>query len=656
MPVLINYLFKLSVSLAIVFLFYQLVLRRHTFYNWNRWFLLGYSMLSFIISFIDITPALEKNRLEGEGMIRFIPSFRLSAADGDNIATTPMPAGPSAWSLWHWMLLVLLSGALLLLLRLLVRYLSFLTIRRKASLISSAGVKLYQVDGDIIPFSFGNAIFINQQLHSTAELQEIIRHEFVHVRQKHTYDIILAELLCILNWYNPFAWLIRSAIRQNLEFIADHKVLQSGLDRKQYQYLLLKVIGNNHFSIASQFNFSSLKKRIAMMNKMRSAKAHLLKFLFLLPLIAAFLLAFRNTKAGEAVKNAVAGQLPARVSSDTSAVPGSDTLFWKGKDNAVIGDLSKLEEPDVYGNRHLLLLDGREVPTLTHIDKSDIADLRMLFAREAKKKYGNRGKYGVVEVYTTEFLQDSLPDAMPNRKGYSLTIRDNNGNCMVVVKDRNKKEVERMLLTQWDENKAYYEGKYGMILPPPPPVEPPPPPAAPAVPAPPVVSGLPDHVKSIRVNNDHAVVVLKNGDREKYDLAKPQEKEAFQKKYGKSLPAPPAPPAVAPAPPRAPSFRTMTIMADSIVWTSRERTLSFSGKAIIDDNKEKVTILASFINLQDDHSLVMINGKEAAGARDYTNYKGGTYRLKSLSIPEALKKYGEKGKKGALEINEITSL
>src|SRR6185369_4807428 len=107
-------------------------------------------------------------------------------------------------------------------------------------------------------------------------------------------DILWAEFICIFNWYNPFAWLIRRAVRQNLEFIADDKVLQNGIDRKQYQYLLVKVIGNNQFSIAQKFNFSSLKKRIAMMNKMKSAGVHLLKFLFILPLVAVLLVAFRN--------------------------------------------------------------------------------------------------------------------------------------------------------------------------------------------------------------------------------------------------------------------------------------------------------------------------------------------------------------------------
>ncbi len=195
--------------------------------------------------------------------------------------------------------------------RLLVQYLSFRRIRRSSQLLSDDAVKIYQVDKFIIPFSFGRSIFINQHQHNENELKEIIRHEFIHVKQRHTADILWSELLCMLNWYNPFAWLIRRSIRQNLEFIADHQVLEAGLDRKQYQYLLLKVVGVPAFAFANQFNFSSLKKRIAMMNKMRSAKLHLIKFLFVLPLVTILLLAFRNAAINNAAATAMEEELAA---------------------------------------------------------------------------------------------------------------------------------------------------------------------------------------------------------------------------------------------------------------------------------------------------------------------------------------------------------
>ena len=139
---------------------------------------------------------------------------------------------------------------------------SFRKMMRKAEWIPAEGMNIYQINEAIIPFSFGNSIFINSTQHTENELREIIRHEFIHVKQKHTADILWAELMCMLNWYNPFAWALKNAMRQNLEFIADHQVLENGVDKKQYQYLLLKVIGNDQFSIAQKFNFSSLKKNV----------------------------------------------------------------------------------------------------------------------------------------------------------------------------------------------------------------------------------------------------------------------------------------------------------------------------------------------------------------------------------------------------------
>lgn len=440
MPFLIQYLFKLFICFAIVYLFYRLVLCKLTFYNWNRWYLLGYSLLCFLIPFINITPVLQSNQLSGNSMVQIIPAMDVYTGNIDKMSDCPVPVWSTNWSKWDWALLIVSMGALVLLVRLFIRYYSLYRLRRGAKLIGNDGMKLYQVDKPIMPFSFGDSIFINRHLHDEQELQEIIRHEFVHVRQKHSHDIIMSEIFCIVNWYNPFAWMIRKAIRQNLEFIADSKVLENGFDRKQYQYLLLKVVGNNHFRIANQFNFSSLKKRIAMMNQMKSARTHLFKFLFILPLLAVMLLAFRN-----------------------------------------------------------------EV---------------------------NRPKPAPIQMQEPQQLTDT---PRLNDKGYNVEIIGVKENCTVVVKDANGKEVERLLLTKWDEKESYYEGLYGNILPPPPP----PPPAAPRAPIP----KLPKGVSSVRVQNNNATVTLKDGTTEYYNLDDEKGKSDYKKKYGELPPPPPPPPA-----------------------------------------------------------------------------------------------------------------
>jgi TonB-dependent SusC/RagA subfamily outer membrane receptor len=425
MPVAFIYLLKLSVSLGVVFLFYQLVLRRLTFYNWNRWYLLGYSLLSFVIPFINISPALQENELNNSTMVQLVPVLY-------NQST-----GSSALSFWNVLSLIVVAGMLVMLIRLLIQLFSFRRMIRKAQLISGEDISLYQVDESIIPFSFGNAVFFNVNLHTTEELEKIIRHEFVHVKQRHSIDIIFGEILCLLNWYNPFAWMLRSAIRQNLEFVADNKVLENGINKKQYQYLLLKVIGNNQFSIAQKFNFSSLKKRIAMMNKNKSAKMHLLRFLFVLPVLAVILVSFRKEI--------------------------SDTLTGKQK--------------------QLQLLPASVIDTVPEVTK-------------------------------------------PNSKGYIINVKDQKGECLLVIKDKKGKEVKRLLLTEWNENAEKFEATYGEIPPPPPPAPP---------------TALPEFVKRIDNNVDWVEIWVKNGEKETYDFKIPAQKAAFEKKYG-NIVIPPTPP------------------------------------------------------------------------------------------------------------------
>ena len=288
MQILLTYCLKFSVSVAIVSIFYELFLKKLTFYNWNRYYLLGYSLLSFFVVFIDISPMLQNNELKHADLVKWVPVL----ISGEVITTNARE--PRVITASNLLALIFITGIVVMLVRLILQLLSFKRMMRNAKYISVEGMKCYQVNEAIIPFSFGNSIFLNSNLHTETELKDIIRHEFVHVKQRHSIDIIWGEILCLLNWYNPFAWLLRASIRQNLEFIADNKVLQSGIDRKAYQYLLLKVIGNNQFSIASKFNFSSLKKRIVMMNKLKSARLNLVRFLFVLPLIAVLLLAFRT--------------------------------------------------------------------------------------------------------------------------------------------------------------------------------------------------------------------------------------------------------------------------------------------------------------------------------------------------------------------------
>ncbi len=414
MPPVFLYFLKLSVSLTLVWVFYQLLLRRLTFYDCNRWYLLGYSLLCFFIPLIDVGRVLSDG---GEPVvIQLIPSIGRRAVvwSGDR------PAGIGGWD---FVLIGMVAGAGFLSTRLVVRWLSLRRVRLGAGLIEQDGIKIYRVDREITPFSFGRGIYINPRLHTEKEWADIILHEYVHIRQRHSVDVLFAELLCIVNWYNPFAWLIRYAVRQNLEFVADHQVLRSGVDRKGYQYHLLKVVGDPAYGLGNSFNFSSLKKRIIMMNKIKSARVHLVKFLFVMPLVGVLLVAFRgryehvmqakrsaalNEEVTVMMQRAVLPALAGTGRGKPHAVKAVTADTTKPLTGVLIGPMK--DGKDTLGKlpiKALFVVDGEVKPAgfpLDSVEASRIFSIDILHGEEAFKYYGDKGQDGVVVIRTKEFM------------------------------------------------------------------------------------------------------------------------------------------------------------------------------------------------------------------------------------------------------------
>lgn len=249
---------------------------------------------SFIIPVININLFVAPEQLNN---IYFVSKLPVVYATGPATQSAAVATAPFVFTLQSITAIVFIAGIVLLAARMAIQYLSLKKIQSKAKLVSNGDgdIRLYHLDESIAPFSFNNNIYCNSNMYSQQELEEVIRHEMVHVQQKHTIDVLLAEALCILNWYNPFAWMIKHAMKENLEFIADDNVLQHGINRQQYQYLLLKVTGNiPQVNFTNNLNFSSLKKRIAMMNRSKTSKLHLFKFTFLVPLACLLLLSFRQ--------------------------------------------------------------------------------------------------------------------------------------------------------------------------------------------------------------------------------------------------------------------------------------------------------------------------------------------------------------------------
>lgn len=502
---MLNYLIKLSISLAVLYVFYRAVLRPLTFYRWNRFYLLGYAVLSFLIPLLNIDDLLNSKSSDYGNYIAYIPSVD-HMGGLQSLASTPWWKTLTAA---QWLLILFSAGVTVMLIRFLLQLMALRRFRQKSRLLSNEnGVALYETAAKAVPFSFGRSIFINPASHSQDELERIIQHEFVHVRQNHTIDLLLAELLCIVNWFNPFAWLIRHAIRQNLEFLADDQVLKNGLEKRDYQYLLLKVTGNDGFAIAGHFNFSSLKKRIVMMNKIKSARVHAARFLFVLPLLAVSLLAFRSYH------------------------DDAKTVWLAGM---VIDAQTHLPLPDA-----TVSLSGTSVAV--HPDKNGYYELEIPYENKPLSFQLDISHSGYQPIHQTENWGNFYETPVASRYKYSYEffgMSTSGGGFSALSKSVNSRQQlnAQRALDLLDDllKKQQQQGAFVSM-------------ATDTVPAKPGVRDDEINIDRQRhkdastgAYNDKVIVTHGDGRVEEYDFAKPAERAAFKKKYGKLEVPPPTP-------------------------------------------------------------------------------------------------------------------
>ena len=156
--------------------------------------------------------------------------------------------------------------------------------------------RIVEISGDRAPCSFGNTIFINPEKYDWETYNQILIHEKIHVSGRHTLDILLAEIALVIQWFNPFAWLYRREVENNLEFLTDaHVLLDATIERSAYQLSLLRVSAPHlPFSLTNYYNQSLLKRRIVMMNSQSSSLHTVWKYFFLIPLLTGLMCALNK--------------------------------------------------------------------------------------------------------------------------------------------------------------------------------------------------------------------------------------------------------------------------------------------------------------------------------------------------------------------------
>ena len=272
------YIIQVNVALLVFYFLFKLLFSRDTFLEIRRLFLLTIVVLAFSYPVITFSSGLKIQQPLQVAMVNYVEILTEAAAVVAPAETTPVYTWQDfVWVLWG-------IGSMFLLFRVLVQLFIVCRMVRQGKRECWDGQRVIVLSGDMTPFSFLGWIFINPVYHEDKELAEIMAHEKTHVHQWHSLDMLVGELLCITFWFNPVVWFLRKEIRQNLEFLADQHVVSSGYNRKNYQYHLLRL---SHQStavpIVNNFNVSSLKKRIIMMNKKKTSRIGLMKYALLIP-------------------------------------------------------------------------------------------------------------------------------------------------------------------------------------------------------------------------------------------------------------------------------------------------------------------------------------------------------------------------------------
>ena len=389
MPALFTFLFKVNIALVLFCMGYYLVLRHLTFYTLNRIYLVTAILFSSIYPWISIDGFMERHQQLTAPMQTVIMQWRAPAENLVKPLNQP--------NYWQWAEVVFWAGAALLAVRLVMQLVSLYRLYKSSEPGNVHNYAVRLIDGDVSPFSFWRSIYVNPAKLSPSDLEKVLEHEHVHVSEWHTLDILLAELSTIFYWFNPGIWLMKKAVRENVEFITDRKILQKGVDTKQYQYSLLSVsMAGTPNSLVNNFNISTIKKRIIMMNTKRSSRLNLSRYMFVAPAVIILLLVFSISKAGIAkkgintIKSLTSAIKNVTISNDDRPImhPASKQTGKVVAANIKTKINAKLKSADTIfagkskdGKRTMLVTDSRSLDSIGYIingTKSARADLLAL--------------------------------------------------------------------------------------------------------------------------------------------------------------------------------------------------------------------------------------------------------------------------------------
>ena len=392
-------LLKVSAGTTLFYCLYLIFFRNDTFYLRNRIFLILTLVLPTLIPLLKIpvistlaTAPSPDSMIESRGF-------------SGPVSGTIMAGSVDSFDYYKLFAAVYFIVAALLLLRIVVSVFSTYRIIKNGVVKSNQFPKIIISAKHLPPFSFFPYAVMPDEEYNSGKYNDIVDHEFAHIRQGHTFDLLLGEFFIAFQWFNPFIWLIKRSIILNHEYLADSVSLRNRQNTLEYQYRLLNFqSGLKNVSLAHNFN-SLIKNRIIMINKKPTRKYAILKNVLILPVVAFVVYAFATPEYSYINK----APQPIDIYQGPVSKPASVPV--------------KSESPSVQKAVPIVVIDGVITDKSPDAARKELGYNmgigKNLSVKAATKKYGEKGATGAYEITTRKKalemgLKPSFPRLSPD--------------------------------------------------------------------------------------------------------------------------------------------------------------------------------------------------------------------------------------------------
>lgn len=434
MSSILLYSIKSAIVLAMLYLPYMLMLRRESFFRFNRMMLLGILFLSLVLPLCNISgmsldhqPVVQAAQLQILELgipIHVLPEVQV-VADGT------VKYGTTGFSVFLLVSILYIVGMMILLAIRLWQVGRLQFGLRKGTLWQQEenGVRIYCHADDVNPFSWMRNIVISQKDYDEAG-REIVLHEMGHIQAHHSWDVVLLTLVQMLQWWNPLVYVLGISLRDVHEYEADDYVLRQGISAQSYQLLIIKkAVGSGSYAFANSFNHSLTKKRITMMKNSNSNPWMRSKALYVIPVAALALSAFATPKFVAPIKDAVTkleGKSTENSPNLQDFLEEKEEIAVKevsGKATASVDEVQDVAQPLIVLNGKIFDIPKDAIPStrvnfeeqltkLLNIDVEDVESITVLQKEAAISVWGDKGANGVIDITTKDAndLKDNQPD------------------------------------------------------------------------------------------------------------------------------------------------------------------------------------------------------------------------------------------------------